>query len=81
MSASNSFGNILRFTTFGESHGPGIGVILDGLPAGLDIDEAFIQSELDRRKPGQSAVTTPRKEDDKVEILSGVFEGKSTEIY
>lgn len=80
MSAANSFGNLLRFTTFGESHGPAIGVILDGLPAGVEIDEAFIQSELDRRKPGQSAVTTPRKEDDKVEILSGVFEGKSTGV-
>lgn len=74
----NSFGQKLRFSTFGESHGTAIGCILDGLPAGLEIDEAFIQSELDRRKPGKSEFETARKEDDKVEILSGVFEGKST---
>ncbi|HMJ69878.1 MAG TPA: chorismate synthase [Cyclobacteriaceae bacterium] len=75
---SNSYGTLFRITTFGESHGPAIGVILDGCPAGLDIDEAFIQSELDRRKPGQSRITTQRKEDDSFKILSGVFEGKST---
>jgi chorismate synthase len=75
---SNSFGTLFRITTFGESHGPAIGVILDGCPAGLEIDEAFIQSELDRRKPGQSKITTQRKEDDSFKILSGVFEGKST---
>lgn len=75
---SNSYGTLFRITTFGESHGPAIGVILDGCPAGLDIDEAFIQSELDRRKPGQSKITTQRKEDDTFSILSGVFEGKST---
>lgn len=75
---SNSYGTLFRITTFGESHGPAIGVILDGCPAGLDIDEAFIQSELDRRKPGQSKITTQRKEDDSFKILSGVFEGKST---
>ncbi|MTI40978.1 chorismate synthase [Fulvivirga lutimaris] len=74
----NSFGNIFRITTFGESHGKAIGVIIDGCPAGLDIDEDFIQEELDRRKPGQSKITTQRKEDDTFEILSGVFEGKST---
>lgn len=74
----NSFGNIFRITTFGESHGKAIGVIIDGCPAGLEIDEAFIQQELDRRKPGQSKITTQRKEDDSFEILSGVFEGKST---
>lgn len=74
----NSFGQRFRFTTFGESHGRAIGCILDGVPAGLDIDEEFIQSELDRRKPGKSEFETARKEDDKVEILSGVFEGKST---
>ncbi|MEQ8478509.1 chorismate synthase [Fulvivirga sp.] len=74
----NSFGNIFRITTFGESHGKAIGVIIDGCPAGLEIDEAFIQQELDRRKPGQSKITTQRKEDDTFEILSGVFEGKST---
>lgn len=74
----NIFGKIFSITTFGESHGAGIGVIIDGCPAGLEIDEAFIQSELDRRKPGQSKITTQRKEEDKFKILSGVFEGKST---
>ncbi len=74
----NSFGMKLRFSTFGESHGKAIGCILDGVPAGLDIDEEYIQSELDRRKPGKSEFETARKEEDKVEILSGVFEGKST---
>jgi chorismate synthase len=74
----NSFGQKLRFSTFGESHGTAIGCLLDGVPAGLFIDEAFIQSELDRRKPGKSEFETARKEDDKVEILSGVFEGQST---
>lgn len=75
---SNSYGTLFRITTFGESHGPAIGVILDGCPAGLEIDEAFIQSELARRKPGQSKITTQRKEDDTFKILSGVFEGKAT---
>ena len=74
----NSYGTLFRITTFGESHGPSIGVIIDGCPAGLPIDESFIQSELDRRKPGQSKITTQRKEDDTFKILSGVFEGKST---
>ena len=74
----NSFGVKLQFSTFGESHGKALGCILDGVPAGLVIDEAFIQSELDRRKPGKSEFETARKEADKVEILSGVFEGKST---
>jgi len=74
----NSFGMKLRFSTFGESHGKALGCLLDGVPAGLIIDEAFIQSELDRRKPGKSEFETARKEADKVEILSGVFEGKST---
>ena len=74
----NSFGMRLRFSTFGESHGKALGCILDGVPAGLDIDEDFIQSELDRRKPGKSEFETARKEADKVEILSGVFENKST---
>jgi chorismate synthase len=68
----------LRFSTFGESHGKAIGCLLDGVPAGLAIDEAYIQSELDRRKPGKSEFETARKEADKVEILSGVFEGLST---
>ncbi len=74
----NTFGQYLRLTSFGESHGVAVGGVIDGFPAGIDIDEAFIQSELQRRKPGQNALTTPRKEDDIVEILSGVFEGKST---
>lgn len=74
----NSYGKLFRITTFGESHGQAIGVIIDGCPAGLEIDEVFIQSELDRRKPGQSKITTQRKEDDTFNILSGVFEGKST---
>ncbi|OHE03892.1 chorismate synthase [Sulfurimonas sp. RIFOXYB12_FULL_35_9] len=74
----NSFGQKLRFSTFGESHGRAIGCILDGVPAGLKVDEEFIQSELDRRKPGKTEFETARKEDDTVEILSGVFEGKST---
>lgn len=74
----NSFGLKFRFTTFGESHGEAIGCIVDGVPAGLKINMKFIQSELDRRKPGKSKLETQRKEDDKVEILSGVFEGKST---
>jgi chorismate synthase len=74
----NTFGKRLRLTTFGESHGKAIGCILDGVPAGLKIDEEFIQSQLDRRKPGKSDIETARKEDDKVEILSGVFEGVST---
>ncbi|QOP42246.1 chorismate synthase [Sulfurimonas marina] len=74
----NSFGQKLRFSTFGESHGTALGCVLDGVPAGLEIDEAFIQNELDRRKPGKSEFETARKEADKVEILSGVFEGKST---
>lgn len=75
---SNSYGTLFKISTFGESHGPAIGVIIDGCPAGLPIDEAFIQQELTRRKPGQSRITTQRKEDDTFKILSGVFEGKST---
>ncbi len=74
----NSYGKFFRITTFGESHGPAIGVVIDGCPAGLEIDEAFIQAELNRRKPGQSKITTQRKEDDTVKILSGVFKSKST---
>ena len=74
----NSFGQKLKFSTFGESHGTAIGCLLDGIPAGLAIDETYIQSELDRRKPGKSEFETARKEEDKVEILSGVFEGLST---
>ena len=74
----NTFGHIFRLTTFGESHGAAIGGVVDGMPAGVVIDEEFLQTELDRRRPGQSALTTARKEADRVEILSGVFEGKST---
>lgn len=74
----NSFGHLFKISTFGESHGPAIGVVIDGCPSGLAIDESFIQAELDRRKPGQSKITTQRKEDDTFEILSGVFEGTST---
>lgn len=74
----NSFGHLLKITSFGESHGTGVGVTVDGFPAGIQIDTEFIQSELDRRKPGQSRITTQRKEADTFEILSGVFEGKST---
>jgi len=74
----NTFGKKLTLTTFGESHGKALGCILDGVPAGLAIDETYIQSELDRRKPGKSKLETGRKEDDRVEILSGVFEGVST---
>lgn len=75
---SNTIGNILRLTTFGESHGEAIGGVLDGYPSGIEIDEDFIQKELSRRRPGQSKITTQRQEADKVEFLSGIFEGKST---
>lgn len=74
----NSYGTLFRISTFGESHGPAIGVVIDGCPAGLEINESYIQSELNRRKPGQSKITTQRKEDDSFKILSGVFEGKTT---
>jgi chorismate synthase len=74
----NIYGRKFRIATFGESHGQAIGVTIDGCPAGLEIDEQFIQEELDRRKPGQSRITTQRREGDKAEILSGIFEGKST---
>jgi chorismate synthase len=74
----NSYGTLFKISTFGESHGLAIGVVIDGCPAGLAIDEAFIQTELSRRKPGQSKITTQRKEEDTFKILSGVFEGKST---
>ena len=74
----NTFGTLLRLTTFGESHGPAIGGVLDGFPAGVVIDEDFIRSEMRRRRPGQSAVTTSRNEADEVTFLSGVFEGRST---
>jgi chorismate synthase len=73
----NTFGQLFRITTFGESHGGGIGVVIDGCPPKIDISEAEIQRELDRRRPGQSKITTQRKEEDRCEILSGVFEGKT----
>lgn len=76
--AGNSFGKAFKITTYGESHGVAIGVIIDGCPAGLAIDIEFIQAELDKRRPGQSKITTQRKESDTVQILSGIFEGKST---
>src|SRR5574344_27937 len=74
----NTFGNIFRLTSFGESHGAGIGGVIDGCPAGIELDMAFIQQELNRRKPGQSRITTPRKEDDEVQFLSGLSEGMTT---
>ncbi len=74
----NTFGKIFKFTSFGESHGKAVGCVIEGVPAGLKIDESAIQSELDRRKPGKNKFTTPRREDDKTEILSGVFEGVAT---
>ena len=74
----NTFGRIFTLTTFGESHGSAIGGVVDGMPAGIDIDLEFIQKELNRRRPGQSKITTSRQEADRVELLSGVFEGKST---
>ena len=74
----NTFGNLFTLTTFGESHGAAVGGVVDGMPAGIDIDLDFIQHELDRRRPGQSKITTSRQEADQVELLSGVFEGKST---
>lgn len=76
--AGNSFGTHVRITTFGESHGPALGVVIDGVRPGMRIDVAAIQKELDRRRPGQSTLTTPRREPDRVELLSGVFEGKTT---
>jgi chorismate synthase len=75
---SNSFGKLFTLTTFGESHGPAIGGVIDGCPAGIHLDLEAVQSQLDRRKPGQSKITTQRKEPDQVEFLSGIFEGKTT---
>jgi len=74
----NSFGTIYRLTSFGESHGPGVGGVIDGCPAGIELDMDFIQQELNRRRPGQSRLTTPRKEEDEVQFLSGIYEGKTT---
>ncbi|MGA0559348.1 chorismate synthase [Larkinella sp. VNQ87] len=74
---SSTYGTLFKISTFGESHGVAIGVIIDGCPAGLEVDTAFIQSELDRRKPGQSRITTQRREKDEFQVLSGIFEGKT----
>ena len=76
--AGSTYGTIFKITTWGESHGKALGVVIDGCPAGLELCEEDIQVYLNRRKPGQSNITTPRKEADEVEILSGVFEGKTT---
>ena len=77
---SNSFGQLFRITTWGESHGPAVGVVIDGCPPRLPLDAGEIQADLDRRRPGQSDITTPRKEADQVEILAGVFEGRTTGV-
>ena len=77
----NTFGKLFRLTTFGESHGKALGAIVDGCPAGLDLDLEKIRIEMQRRKPGQSKITTQRKEEDEIELLSGVFEGINTSSY
>ena len=74
----NTFGNIFRLTTFGESHGTAVGGIIDGMPAGIPVDMEFLQAEMARRRPGQSSITTARNEADQIEVLSGVFEGMTT---
>lgn len=74
----NTFGTLFRLTSFGESHGPGVGGVIDGCPPGIEVDMDFIQGELNRRRPGQSRLTTPRKEEDEVQFLSGIYEGKTT---
>jgi chorismate synthase len=76
--AGNTFGHLFKIATFGESHGKALGLIIDGCPPGIEIDEAFIQSELARRRPGQSKIVTQRKEADQIQVLSGIFDGKST---
>ena len=76
--AGNSFGNIFKLTTFGESHGPALGGVIDGCPPGIELDLDFIESEMQRRKPGQSSIVTQRKEEDSVQFYSGIFEGKTT---
>jgi len=75
--ANNTFGELFRVTTFGESHGAAIGAVIDGCPSGLEIDVNLIQHELDRRKPGQSTITTSRKESDTVQVLSGIHNNKT----
>ena len=74
----NTIGNLFTLTSFGESHGSAIGGVVDGMPAGIAVDMDFVQQELNRRRPGQSSIVTPRKESDRVEFLSGIFEGKTT---
>ena len=74
----NILGNRFKISSFGESHGDVVGILIDGVPAGLSIDKEFLQSELDKRKPGQSRLTTKRSEPDKVEIISGIFKNKTT---
>lgn len=76
--SGNTFGSLFKLTSFGESHGKAVGGVIEGVMPGMELDEQFIQSELNRRKPGQSSITTPRDEDDRVEFLSGIFEGKTT---
>ena len=76
--AGSTYGNTFKIMTWGESHGSGLGVVIDGCPAGIELDSSDIQVMLNRRKPGQSKFVTPRKEDDEVQILSGLFEGKTT---
>lgn len=78
--AGNSFGNLFKLTTFGESHGEALGGIIDGCPPGIVLDFEAIQFEMSRRKPGQSAIVTQRKEEDEVQFLSGIFEGKQQEL-
>ena len=74
----NSFGTLFRLTSFGESHGAGIGGVIDGMPAGIEFDKELLRREMARRRPGQSSLTTSRNEADEVEVLSGIFEGRST---
>ena len=76
--AGNSFGNIFKLTTFGESHGPALGGVIDGCPSGIELDLSLIENEMQRRKPGQSSIVTQRKEEDTVTLYSGIFEGKTT---
>ena len=76
--AGDTFGHTLQLTTFGESHGRALGAVLSGFPSGIAVDEDFIQGEMDRRRPGHSRLSTQRREDDRLEILSGVYDGKST---
>ena len=76
--AGNTFGKVFRVTTWGESHGTALGAVIDGCPPGIVLDEADIQQEMERRRPGKGGATSPRKEPDRVEILSGIFKGKTT---